>query len=111
MQARATARYIRIAPRKARVVVDLIRGKFADEALEILQFTRRRAARPVAKVLRSAIANAATQFEGKPNELYVAEAYVDQGPVLRRWRPRARGMAGRIRKGTSHITVVVAEAE
>lgn len=111
MEARATARYIRISPRKVRQVVDLIRDKNVGEALAILQFTPKAASPVIEKVVRSAIANAENNYDMDPDSLYVAECYVDQGPVLKRVRPRARGMADRIRKRTSHITVVLQEKE
>jgi large subunit ribosomal protein L22 len=111
MEAKATARYVRVAPRKARVVADLVRGKYVDEALELLRFANRRAAGPVWKVLKSAVANAQNKFDAATEELLVKEIMVDKGPTLKRWRPRARGMATRINKMTTHITVVVAEHE
>ena len=109
MKVRAHARYIRQSPYKVRQVLDLIRGLPVQEADQILSFTARAAAEPVRKVLRSAVANAEHNHALDADELIVAEAYADEGPTLRRWRPRARGRATRIRKRTSHITVVVAE--
>ena len=111
MEAKAIARYVRISPRKARQVVDLIRGKDLREALAILELTPKAASRIVSKVVRSAAANAENNLELDPSTLYVARAYVDQGPTLKRIMPRARGSADRIRKRTSHITVVLAERE
>ncbi|GAW90905.1 50S ribosomal protein L22 [Calderihabitans maritimus] len=111
MEARAVARYIRISPRKVRQVVDLIRGKDVGEALAILRYTPKRAAKPVEKVLRSAIANAEHNYDMNPDNLYVFRIYVDQGPTLKRYKPRAYGRADLIRKRTSHITVVVKERE
>lgn len=111
MQAKAIARYIRMSPRKARQVVDLVRGKDVDEALAILQFTPRAASTVVEKVIRSAVANAENNHEMDSDSLYVSACYVDQGPTLKRIRPRARGMADRIRKRTSHITVILEERE
>lgn len=111
MQAKAIARYIRMSPRKARVVVDLVRGKDVDEALAILQFTPRAASSVVEKVIRSAAANAENNHDMDADSLYVSECYVDQGPTLKRIRPRARGMADRVRKRTSHITVILDERE
>lgn len=111
MEARAVARHIRISPRKAGQVVDLIRGKGVDEALAILRFTPKGASPIVEKVLRSAIANAENNYDMDVDSLYVAECYVDQGPTLKRIRPRARGMANRIRKRTSHITLILREKE
>lgn len=109
MEARAQARYVRIAPRKARAVTDLIRQKNVDEVLSILRYTPRRAARVVAQVVQSAAANAEHNLEMKRDNLYVHLAYVDEGPTLKRVRPRARGRRFLIRKRTSHITVVVKE--
>ncbi len=109
LQARARAKYVKIAPRKARLVIDLIRGKSTEEALNILRFTPKKAARIIEKVLESAIANAENNFMMDADSLYVAEAYVDGGPIIRRYRPRAMGRATPIRKRTSHITIVVKE--
>ena len=108
--ARASARYVRVAPMKARRVVDLIRGLPTDQAQAVLRFAPQAASEPVGKVLDSAIANAEHNHSMDPADLVVAEAYVDEGPTLKRFRPRAQGRAYRIRKRTSHITVVVAEA-
>jgi large subunit ribosomal protein L22 len=108
VQVSATAKYVRLAPRKVRRVVDQIRGKQVDAALELLAFTNRAAAEPVAKTLRSAIANAENNGNLRANNLYVKTAYVDEGPTLKRIRPRAKGSASRINKRTSHITIVVA---
>src|SRR5215207_7687954 len=109
MEARAQARYVRVTPMKARRVVDLIRGMPADEAAAVLRFAPQAAAEPVRKVLGSAMANAENK-EGVPAEsLYVAQAYVDEGPTIKRFRPRAQGRAYRVNKRTSHITVVVEE--
>jgi len=107
-EVRATAKYVRMAPRKVRMVVDMIRNKSVEQALEVLQFSSRAAAEPVAKVLRSAIANAENNNNLRANNLVVKAAYVDEGPTLKRIRPRAKGSASRINKRTSHITVVVA---
>ena len=109
MEAKAVGKYVRVAPRKARVVVNLIRGKYVDDAVEQLRFTDKGAAGPVGKVLGSAIANARGLFDANSESLYIKDAFVNQGPTLRRWRPRAMGRATRINKCTSHITVVVAE--
>ena len=103
----ATAKYVRVAPRKARLVVDQIRNKSCDRALEILQFCERAVAVDVEKVLRSAMANAYQNNGMRPETLVIAEAYVDEGPTLKRIRPRAKGSASRINKRTSHITVTV----
>ncbi|NPB09267.1 MAG: 50S ribosomal protein L22 [Thermodesulfobacteria bacterium] len=109
MEARAVARYVRISPYKARLVVDLIRGKPVSEALNILNFTPKKGARLVKKVLESAIANAEHNYQLDPDRLYVKKAYVDEGPRLKRIWPRAFGRASRILKRTSHITIVVEE--
>lgn len=107
--ARAVARYVRIAPRKARAVVDAIRGKNVAEALSLLQFIPRRASPVVAKVVRSAAANAEQNLSLHRDRLYVAQAFVDQGPTLKRVHPRQRGQAFAILKRSSHITVIVKE--
>ena len=107
-QVRATAKYVRMAPRKVRMVVDQIRNKSVEQALEALQFSTRAAAEPVAKVVRSAVANAENNNNLRANNLVVKAAYVDEGPTLKRIRPRAKGSASRINKRTSHITVIVA---
>ncbi|MDZ4166000.1 MAG: 50S ribosomal protein L22 [Smithellaceae bacterium] len=109
MEARAIAKYIRMSPQKMRLVVDLIRGKDLDEAEKILSFTRKAAAEPVGKLLRSAKANATQNAAIDEDILYVKEIYVDQGPSLKRWRARAQGKAAPIRKRTSHVTVVLDE--
>ena len=102
---RAHARYVRTAPRKARLVVDHIRGKTVEEARAILAHTPRGAAEPILKVLESAVANAEHNHELLPEELRVEQVFVDEGPTLKRFRPRAQGRATRIRKRTSHITI------
>lgn len=109
MEAKAVARYIRIAPRKVRLVVDLIRGKEVGEALAILKLTPKAASPVVEKLLKSAIANAEHNYQMDPNKLVVSKIFVDQGPTLKRFRARARGSASRINKRTSHITVVLNE--
>lgn len=106
---KAQVRYLRMSPSKARVVLDLIRGRKVSEALEILQFSDRLAAEPIAKVLNSAVANAEHNDELAAEELYVSACYADEGPTLKRFRPSARGRAGRINKRTCHITVVVSQ--
>jgi large subunit ribosomal protein L22 len=105
--AMARARYVRVTPMKARRVVDLIRGLPASEALTVLEFAPQAASEPVYKVLASAVANAENNERLDPDSLLVSEAYVDVGPTMKRFRPRAQGRAYRIRKRTSHITVVV----
>ena len=104
---RAVHRHARFSAYKAREVLDLIRGKSVAEARTILQFCDRAAADTVAKVLDSAVANAANNNDIPPDELFVAACYADEGPTMKRWRPRARGRATRIRKRTCHITVIV----
>ena len=104
----AQAKWVRTSPRKARLVVEHIRGRSVPEARTVLAFTTRAAARDVEKVLRSAIANAEANHGLVGDDLYVSAAYVDEGPTLKRWRARARGRAARIRKHTCHITVKLA---
>ncbi len=104
---RAQHRHAGMSATKARVVLDLIRGKSVAEARTILQFSERGASETIAKVLDSAVANAANNNDIPPEELFVATAYADEGPTLKRWRPRARGRATRIRKRTCHITIIV----
>jgi large subunit ribosomal protein L22 len=112
MEARATAKYIRVSPQKARLVVDLIRGKNAGEAISILQFTKKRVAAEIEKVLRSAIANAEQKSENVDvDRLVVARAYVNDGPRAKRVRPAPMGRAYRYQRRMSHITVVVEEGE
>ena len=105
--AKATAKTVRIPARKARLVIDLIRGKNVAEASGILKFTPRSGAYLIEKVLKSAVANAENNFDLDVEDLYVSEAYVNEGPTLKRFRPRAKGSASPINKRTSHITVVV----
>jgi large subunit ribosomal protein L22 len=109
MEARAKARYVRVTPRKARRVVDLIRGMPAEEARDVLTFAPQSASDPVGKVLASAIANAEYTGRATASSLVVSRAWVDEGPTLRRFRPRAQGRGYRINKRTSHITVVVSD--
>jgi large subunit ribosomal protein L22 len=103
----AQARFVRMTPMKARRMVDLIRGMWADDALDVLRFAPQTASEPVGKVLASAMANAENNKRLDRASLWVREAYVDEGPTLKRFRPRAQGRAYRIKKRTSHITVVV----
>ena len=103
----ARARFVRVTPMKARRVVELIKGRSASEALAVLQFAPQAASGPVSKVLASAVANAENNLSLDPDTLWVHRAYVDEGPTLKRFRPRAQGRAYRIRKRTSHITVEV----
>ena len=104
-QVRAVAKWVRISPRKARLVVDHIRGRTVPEARTVLAFTSRAAAREVEKVLRSAVANAEANHELIGDTLYVSEAHVDDGVTIKRWQPRARGRVARIKKRTCHITI------
>lgn len=108
-QAKAIARYVRIAPRKAQLVVDLIRGKQVGEAIAILRHTPKAASPIIEKLLNSAVANAEHNYSLDPNNLVISQVFVDQGPTLKRFRPRAMGRASRINKRTSHITLVVSE--
>ncbi|MDJ0498372.1 MAG: 50S ribosomal protein L22 [Acidimicrobiia bacterium] len=111
MKVRAQAKYVRQSPYKVRLVLDLVRGMPVEDARATLDFTNRRAAPTIKKVLESAVANAEHNFALDADELFISEAYADEGPTLKRWRPRARGRATRIRKRTSHITIVVADEE
>jgi large subunit ribosomal protein L22 len=111
MRARAQAKYVRQSPYKVRLVLDLVRGLPVEDARTTLDFTNRRAATTIRKVLDSAVANAEHNLALDEEELFVAEAFADEGPTLKRWRPRARGRATRIRKRTSHITIVVSDDE
>jgi large subunit ribosomal protein L22 len=109
VEAKAVARTIRIAPRKVRLVIDLIRGKQVGDAFAIIKNTDKAASSVIEKLLKSAIANAEHNYNMDVNSLIVKEAFVNEGPTLKRFRPRAQGRAGLILKRTSHITVVVAE--
>ncbi len=109
MESKAVAKYIRIAPRKVRVVMDLVRGKNVAEAFAILKFTPKAGADVVEKVLRSAVANAENNFDMDVDKLYIKTAFVDQGPTMKRIHPRSRGQAFKILKRTSHVTIVVDE--
>jgi large subunit ribosomal protein L22 len=109
--ARAQARYSHIAPRKARRIIDLVRGMKASEALDILRFAPQAASEDIYKVVASAVANAEHNDHLDRDALWISEAYVDEGPTLKRFRPRAQGRAYRVRKRTSHITVVVEARE
>lgn len=111
MEAKASLNYARISCRKVKIVLDIIKGKPAAEAMAILKHTPKAASELVIKLLASAIANAENNFNMDTSKLYVSEAYANQGPTLKRIRPRAQGRAFRIKKRTSHITVVVAEKE
>ncbi len=109
IQVRAVERHIRMSPQKVRLVLDVVRGKPANEALAILKFLPQRAAKPVAAAVRSAVANAENNFNMDPDDLVITRAAADEGRTLKRWRPRARGRVNQILKRSSHITVVVAE--
>jgi large subunit ribosomal protein L22 len=116
MEAKASARHVRVSPQKARRVVDLIRGKAATDAVTTLTFAPQSASDPVKKVLESAIANARFKADRESvafdeRNLVVSSAFVDEGPTMKRFRPRAQGRAGRINKRTSHITVIVSQLE
>jgi large subunit ribosomal protein L22 len=109
MQATAHARYVRLAPRKVQLVLDLIRGKQVGDAIAILRHTPKSSSPVVEKLLNSAIANAENNFSLDPNKLVISQAFANQGPTIKRFRPRAMGRASRINKRTSHITIVVSE--
>ena len=111
MEAKASLKYIRISPRKVKIVLDLIRGQKADKAMAILRYTPKAACEYLEKLLKSAIANAENNHDMDKSKLYVAECYVCQGPILKRIRPRAQGRAFRINKKTSHITLTLKEKE
>ncbi len=110
-EVRAVAKYVRISPRKVRIVMDLIRGKSVADALAILKFTPKRGAVLITKVLNSAVANAENNFDMDAENLFVTKCFVDQGPTIKRIHPRSRGQAFSILKRTSHITVIVSEKE
>ncbi|SJZ98511.1 50S ribosomal protein L22 [Selenihalanaerobacter shriftii] len=109
MEARAIAKEVRISPRKARQVIDLVRGKDVAEAIGILRHTPKKASKIIEKVLTSAVANAENNHGMIADELYISKAYVDQGPTMKRYQPRAMGQASPINKRTSHITIKVKE--
>jgi large subunit ribosomal protein L22 len=109
METKAVLKYVRISPQKARLVVDMVRGKKVEEADRLLTFTQKKAARIIKKVVRSAVANATQNPNVDENILYVKKIYVDQGPSLKRWRARAQGRVAPIKKRMSHITVVLDE--
>jgi len=110
-EVKAVAKWVRMSPRKARLVVEHIRGRSVPEARTVLAFTQRAAAREIEKVLSSAVANAEANHNLDGDDLVVSAAYVDEGPVMKRWRARARGRAARIQKPTCHITVKLVEVE
>ncbi|MGI5971203.1 MAG: 50S ribosomal protein L22 [Oscillospiraceae bacterium] len=111
MEARAQLNYCRIAPRKVKIVCDMIRGKDVKTAAALLENTPKAASEPMIKLLKSACANAENNHSMDPEKLYVSETYANPGPILKRIRPRAQGRAFRINKRTSHITIVVREKE
>jgi len=110
-QAQASATFVRMSPYKVRYVLELIRGKHVDEARRVLAFTPRSASHDVGKILNAAVANAESTLRVAPDSLFVAKCWADEGPTLKRWLPRAQGRANRIRKRTSHITIVVEPRE
>jgi len=109
METRALARFVRISPRKIRLVMDQVRGKRVEEAMNMLSFAPQKGAHILKKVIRSAVANAEQNSGTNVDSLYIKRVYADEGPTLKRWRPRALGRATRIRKRTSHLTVVLDE--
>lgn len=111
MEAKAIAKYVRIAPRKVNLVAAEVRGKSVDEALAILKFTPKRGAKELEKVLNSAVANAENNLDLDRDNLYVSKAYANEGPTLKRWRPRSQGRAYSILKRTSHIGIEVSERQ
>src|SRR5699024_3507965 len=116
MEAKAKARYLRVTPRKARRVIDLIRGQQATEALAVLKFAEQSASDPIYKLVASGVANARVRADEEgvafdENELVISEAFVDEGPTMKRFRPRAQGRAFRIDKRTSHVTLVLASGD
>lgn len=111
MEVKATARFIRHSPRKIRLVMDAVRGKSVDEAVAILRFLPHGGTREILKVVKSAAANAENNYQMIPEELFIKSIYADEGPTVKRFRARSRGMAAPILKRTSHITVIVEERE
>ena len=111
MEAKAYARYIRISPRKVQIVCDLIRDRDVDTAMAILMNTPKSASEPLAKLLKSAVANAENNFSMDHDKLYVSEVYATSGPILKRMQPASKGRGYRINKRTSHVTLAVAEKE
>ena len=110
MESRAVARYMRISPQKMRLIMDEVRGKKVDEAIRLLSFSPKRGARVLRKLINSAVANAEANKDIDVDTLYIKRVYADQGPIMKRFRPRAMGRASRIRKRTSHLTVILDEA-
>ena len=111
MKVAAKLRHLRIAPRKIRLVADLIRGKKALEAQTLLRFTTKKSATPILKLLNSALSNAKHNFQLEEGNLYISQITVDEGPKLKRWQPRARGRVSEIQKKTSHVTLMLNEIE
>lgn len=111
MQIKAKLNYLRIAPRKVRLVADLIRRKRVGEAQEILSFTVKKSTRPISKLLSSAVSSAKNNFQIEPENLYISKITVDEGPKIKRWMPRSRGQAAQIQKKTSHITLILDEVK
>ncbi|NLT39259.1 MAG: 50S ribosomal protein L22 [Clostridiales bacterium] len=111
MESRASAQYVRMSPRKVRLVCDIVRGEDTKKALAILSATPKAAAEVIRKVLKSAIANAENNFGMDPDNLYISEIYADGGTIIKRYQPRAKGRGYRINKRTSHITIVVKDKE
>jgi large subunit ribosomal protein L22 len=109
MEIKAVAKYVRISPRKVRLVIDQVRGKRVEEALNMLSFAPQKGARILKKVINSAVANAEQNANVDVDALYIKRVYADQGPTLKRFRPRALGRATRIRKRSSHLTVILDE--
>ncbi|MBC8176839.1 MAG: 50S ribosomal protein L22 [Deltaproteobacteria bacterium] len=109
MEIRAKARFMRISPQKIRLIMGQVRGKKVEEALNLLSFAPQRGARILKKLLDSAVANAQQNADIDVDSLYISKVYADEGPTLKRWRPRAQGRATRIRKRTSHLTVILDE--
>ena len=107
VEVKAKLRYLRIAPRKVRLVADLIRGKSVEEAQTILNFTIKKASQPILKLLKSAIASAKNDFQLEESDLYISKILVDEGPKLKRWIARAQGRADEIQKKTSHVTIIL----
>lgn len=109
MEVRANAKFIRTSPRKVRLVADMVRGKAVPQALDILEFSNKWASEPVSKLLKSAVANASHNFNLQKENLFVKTIRVNQGPMLKRWTPKAFGRAGAIQKKMSHIELVLGE--
>lgn len=111
MEARAVEKYIRMSPRKIRYVVDMIKSKSIDDAIDILSFTPRAAAIVVKKAIKSAVTNATENHKMKEEDLFISRILVDEGPTLKRFKPRARGRANRIKKRTAHVSVFVSDGK